>query len=174
MLVGRSPFKDNKDMMEREGRPAGSSKFTGSAEDLVRALLNPDPALRLHDWSEVKKHEFFGDVDWKAMDECKVSPPIVPDPWKVNFPIECEMEAVLMPEHHKDLPPEQKCFEGYTYDGHPESGSDMKKGSANIEEAEKGVDFQADERQTTPAAAKAPGRKESEDKSVEGVECARI
>ena len=141
MITGKRPFRDNNDTLECKGIPRSWSNASPDARDLILKLLNPNPSSRLTNWSALKCHAFFNGIDWEKLARCEVDPPIVPDANKVNFPIECEMEALLLPEDHKRLrdqvgleirtsclaafqhidlifPPPQDRFKGYTYDGH--------------------------------------------------------
>lgn len=119
MLNGRKPFSDNKKAKAVNFEPRSWKHISETARDLISRLIAANPTERLTDWTTVKKHQFFEGVDWDAIAACNIEPPIVPASDKINFPIECEMEAVLMPEIHQKLK-DQERFNGYSYDGHAE------------------------------------------------------
>ena len=57
--------------------------FSPVAQDLLKALLNRNPAYRLGSGpdaiDEIKNHEFFNGVNWKAMLAKQVPTPFVPE-----------------------------------------------------------------------------------------------
>jgi len=77
MLSGINPFKlrnksnyDKLQMIMNTDVPM-MPDFSPVAQDLLKALLNRNPAYRLGSGpdliDEIKNHEFFEGVDWKAM-----------------------------------------------------------------------------------------------------------
>jgi serine/threonine protein kinase len=85
MLVGFSPFKDNKYKLEVDTylKPIEKhKKLSAKAFDLITGLLSPDPQKRLgsslKDAEEIKEHEFFKGVNWKRMLDKKFKPPFIP------------------------------------------------------------------------------------------------
>lgn len=147
MLSGRKPFSDNAKAKEVNFEPRSWKHISHTARTLISSLIAPNPANRLTDWTALKKHQFFKGVDWEEIAACKVEPPIVPASDKINFPIECEMEAVLMPEVHQKLK-DQERFNGYSYDGHaeiPELDAHMQNHSSPTNRAMKTIDAQGED-----------------------------
>ncbi|BFZ60693.1 hypothetical protein YB2330_001735 [Saitoella coloradoensis] len=91
MLVGYPPFyADNPfGIYEKiiEGRvrfPSSSSsaQVDATSRSFILALLTPDLSRRLgtlsHGSLDVRRHPFFSALDWDAVEQCRVRPPIVP------------------------------------------------------------------------------------------------
>eukprot|EP00736_Rhodelphis_marinus_P004792 Rmarinus@m.29730 len=100
--------------------------LSDSAADLVKNLLNRDPAKRLgskDDMEDLKKHPFFKTVNWDDMMSRKLQPPFHPkklanqqdtsnfDPEFTNLPVQ-SLEA---PQKLRDV--DQVNFEGFSYVG---------------------------------------------------------
>jgi len=88
MLSGINPFKlrnksnyDKLQMIMNTDVPM-MPDFSPVAQDLLKALLNRNPAYRLGSGpdaiNEIKNHEFFKGVDWVAMLAKQVPTPFVP------------------------------------------------------------------------------------------------
>lgn len=54
------------------------SYLTPECHSLMRKLITKDPAKRLTDPAEIRAHPWFRDVDWDAIRDKRVTPPIVP------------------------------------------------------------------------------------------------
>lgn len=54
------------------------SYLTPQCHSLLRKLLTKDPAKRLTDPAEIRKHPWFKTVDWEAIEKKQVTPPILP------------------------------------------------------------------------------------------------
>ena len=88
MLTGWPPFYDKnlRKMCEQilKSELAFPSNCTASAEarDLIRGLLQRDPAARLGSRAggaeDIRRHPFFKGVDWVALEALKVEPPFKP------------------------------------------------------------------------------------------------
>lgn len=85
MLVGYSPFKENKHKLEiktyfKAIEP--HKNISKKAFDLIVRLLNTDGEQRLgasdNDAQEIKMHPFFCSVKWNDVYECKVKVPFIP------------------------------------------------------------------------------------------------
>ncbi len=84
MLAGYPPFFDDNPFGVYEkilaGRVHFPSHFNKDAKDLVRKLLAQDRTKRLGNLKggaqDVKDHPYFSDIDWEALLEKKVRPPI--------------------------------------------------------------------------------------------------
>ena len=89
-----SPFRQNggnkQEINERAMHSTVSfpSDFPADARSVVQALLTRDPSQRLGcgpgGVADVKKHAFFAPVDWDALADHKVSPPLKPFQGQVN------------------------------------------------------------------------------------------
>jgi len=90
MLEGKTPFGGEKmdemrlyqKITEFKGNLEFPSHFSPEAADLISKLLTPEPLQRLgsgpHGIETVKKHAWFGKVDWaKVMDGALLFPPAV-------------------------------------------------------------------------------------------------
>ena len=101
-FTGHTPFRDakgkgkakpSKDEISRR-TTAGLIEFPPNmpslAQDLITQLLNVDPTQRLgsaappHGAADIRAHKWFADVDWQALMDHKVRPPIQPTHGMVN------------------------------------------------------------------------------------------
>ena len=87
MLTGSPPYFDlnQKKMFQKiqSGKLKIPEFVSGTARDLLTGLLEKDPDLRLGSGQgaeEIKNHEFFGGIDWEAVKNKKLSPPVPPVP----------------------------------------------------------------------------------------------
>lgn len=86
MTTGLPPFySENTNLMYKKilhNTLTFPENFSLPAQSLVRGFLNRDPRLRLgggpEDAEEVKRHEFFRDVDWSRLWKKSVVPPFKP------------------------------------------------------------------------------------------------
>lgn len=82
LLTGNPPFQsDNTERlfrMIRNARPWFPPELSAPARSLIEALLRVDPDRR-PTAEQVKRHAFFRDVDWDAVVQRQLTPPIVPD-----------------------------------------------------------------------------------------------
>jgi serine/threonine protein kinase len=98
LLTGWPPFYDRdfhrmceKILYRPLNFPAQKYNLTRGAEDLIRSLLQRDPAKRLHfqpgvdlvepgpkDKQCLQKHVFFEGMEWERLMQCAVEPPFVP------------------------------------------------------------------------------------------------
>ncbi|SPQ99994.1 Protein kinase domain-containing protein [Plasmodiophora brassicae] len=131
MLAGVRPFDDNTHTLKCNCVPRSWKHVPQDAQDLITKLLDPNPAKRLCDWRAVKNHAFFRECDWAKLARCEGDGPFVPDPDIANFPIECNAEALLMPEPDKPIK-DQTIFQGYTYEGHKKQALDVPAGGKAI------------------------------------------
>eukprot|EP00052_Salpingoeca_macrocollata_P023058 m.201937 g.201937 ORF g.201937 m.201937 type:complete len:774 (-) comp21945_c0_seq2:103-2424(-) len=62
------------------------SHFSASAIDLISKLLDRDPIRRLgaKGANDIRQHEWFAAIDWQALVDHKVPPPITPSQGQVN------------------------------------------------------------------------------------------
>jgi len=85
--------------------------------NLITRLLHPDPKQRYTTFEQISKHPWFADIDWLALYEGRVPPPIEP-PGRdsVNFSGAVALEAVLNKTPPKPIPESLQCvFEGFEY-----------------------------------------------------------
>jgi len=86
MMTGRLPFYSrdqtklfNAIMKDKLHLPNGMS---ASAKSILTGLLSKDPAKRLgsgpSDVQELKEHQFFQAIDWRALEEKRITPPFKP------------------------------------------------------------------------------------------------
>ncbi|KAI9492227.1 kinase-like domain-containing protein [Zychaea mexicana] len=86
MLTGSPPFKGNNRQKTIDGimskKPAMPYYFTNEAKSLLTGLLRKNPHVRLgakpKGADAIRKHRFFRKIDWKALSERHMDPPIVP------------------------------------------------------------------------------------------------
>ncbi|KAF0310031.1 G protein-coupled receptor kinase 5 [Amphibalanus amphitrite] len=97
MIEGQAPFRARKEAVKREevdrrvkqDQEKYSSKFSDVARSLCQLLLQKRPEERLgcqqgrFGAEEVKKHEFFKNINWKRLRAGMCDPPFVPDPHAV-------------------------------------------------------------------------------------------
>ena len=81
MLVGTSPFTSherNISQIEKlilTNKPAFPSILSKEAVDLIKCLLELNPKKRIQ-VEELKKHEFFREINWDDLKNLKIKPPI--------------------------------------------------------------------------------------------------
>ncbi len=85
MLVGFSPFKENKRKLDIKvyGKPlVRHQKFSERAFSLIQSLLQIDPAKRIGssvtDSEEIKNHPFFENINWANVYNKSISPKFKP------------------------------------------------------------------------------------------------
>lgn len=87
MLTGQPPFYCNQGREQlydsiKFGEVVFPSWLRGQARDLIQKLLHKSPAQRLggspEDSAEVKRHEWFSDIDWDALYQRRIDPPFKP------------------------------------------------------------------------------------------------
>ncbi|XP_043230720.1 G protein-coupled receptor kinase 2-like isoform X1 [Amphibalanus amphitrite] len=97
MIEGQAPFRARKEAVKREevdrrvkqDQEKYSSKFSDVARSLCQLLLQKRPEERLgcqqgrFGAEEVKKHEFFKNINWKRLRAGMCDPPFIPDPHAV-------------------------------------------------------------------------------------------
>ena len=52
--------------------------MTPEAKDIISMLLIRDPAKRLANPEEIRKHPFFKGIDWDLLFQKKITPPFIP------------------------------------------------------------------------------------------------
>ncbi|WUR04165.1 cAMP-dependent protein kinase catalytic subunit [Vairimorpha necatrix] len=82
MLVGYTPFNNESyDLTKRAilNQDFSFPEFVDvNSRDLIRKILEKDSTKRIN-FSEMKKHPFFGDVDWDAVHKQTLEPPFLFD-----------------------------------------------------------------------------------------------
>ncbi|CAJ0931138.1 unnamed protein product, partial [Ranitomeya imitator] len=58
--------------------PALFHPSSSDAEDLIRELLQKDPAKRLGVHRNIRAHPFFQDIDWVSVEALQMPPPHIP------------------------------------------------------------------------------------------------
>lgn len=126
LLTGKLVFKDvaeeqgeHPDKMTLEHEPEYPDYMSEDAIDFCKRLLEKNPAKRMGrgGLSELKKHPWFADIDWKKMEKKEIPPPLVPCSDSVNAADaadigdfdEEEVENVILDE--KD----QKAYKSWDY-----------------------------------------------------------
>ncbi|KAI5154739.1 RAC serine/threonine-protein kinase, partial [Enteropsectra breve] len=69
---------------------------TQEAKDLVMRLLEKDPKKRLCSIEEIKSHDWFVEVNWLEVFECKKSPEFCPGDSSENFAVESNDEQLAL------------------------------------------------------------------------------
>jgi len=132
MLAGLPPFfsEDVSEMYQNivNGKIVFPPHINGVTRDIIKKFLEQDPSQRLGsgpDGSEqVKKHSYFADVNWCALEKKEVVPPYKP---KVNgemdfsqidpaFTSEKAVDSVV----ERSLLCDENQFDGFTYVGFSE------------------------------------------------------
>lgn len=119
MMSGKLPFYNQDHEIMFENILVEEVRFprqiSVEARDLLGGLLVKDPAKRLgggaDDAKEIMAHTFFSSIDWKDLEEKKITPPFKPqvmsDTDTRNFDIEFTGESVeLTPPDDADQPSE--------------------------------------------------------------------
>ena len=124
MLTGLPPFysQDVQQMYSKIMNEALNIPDTVSpnAADLLRKLLERDPAKRMCNPADIKKHAFFKGIDWEKLLLFEVEPPYKPP---VKDSLSTNMIDPSFTQEKPDLEAEgtagssqfAKNFEGFTY-----------------------------------------------------------
>ena len=56
-----------------------AQNITPDGQDLIEKMLVKDPEKRLHKLEDIKKHDFFSEIDWEKMEKKKMEVPWKPD-----------------------------------------------------------------------------------------------
>jgi len=136
MLTGLPPFytRDRDKLFERirRGDLPYPDYMTAVAKGLLESLLKGDPSKRLGggptDGDEVKRHHFFGGIDWIALEQRRVAPPFRPNISQDTDVQYFDKEFVDLPVVNSEvggdhLLRDANHFEGFTY----EQESNFKK-----------------------------------------------
>lgn len=128
MVLGQSPFKgaDDTEIFEAilEDELLFPPTLPRTTVSILQKLLTRDPVFRLggssRDASEVKEHQYFYGVDWKAHLECRVTPPYIPrkrDPTDVsNFDKEfTSLPPTITPANSVLSSAQQKLFKDFDF-----------------------------------------------------------
>ncbi|XP_075073348.1 ribosomal protein S6 kinase beta-2 isoform X2 [Mixophyes fleayi] len=87
MLTGSPPFTGNnrKKIIDKilKGKPSFPPYLTPDACDLLKKLLKKNPTQRLGsgeaDVADIQKHQFFRQIHWEELLQCKIEPPYKPN-----------------------------------------------------------------------------------------------
>lgn len=89
---------------------------TPAAKDLLRQLLDRNPAKRLQSVVTFKAHPFFADINWEDLYAKKIKPPFVPDrDSKKNFDVEFTSQKAKLSMHESQQG--HTNIAGFTYQG---------------------------------------------------------
>jgi len=66
-----------------------------AVQNLLKELLQIDPAKRLKDITKIKQHEFFANVDWDKIKEKQVTPPHSPGRKEKVSPADSEVQILF-------------------------------------------------------------------------------
>lgn len=136
MLTGLPPFYDDnipkmyKKILQDELK--FPEVFDSDAKDLLIKLLDRDPKKRLGGKSgseEIKKHQFFNNIDWKRLNNKGYTPLFKPpvsgafdtDNFDSEFTNEVAWDSVVNDRLSRSM---QKQFEGWTYVGESRFNTD--------------------------------------------------
>jgi len=81
-----------------------SARCSEDGLDVLRRLIERDPKQRLgcrpdgQGLEDIKRHPWFKDTDWDALENKEVEPPFVPDMRQANFDVSHELDEFLMVE----------------------------------------------------------------------------
>jgi len=125
MLSGAPPFYSRdrnqmfKNILEKPVEMKGY--FSSEASSLLSALLVVQPAKRLSNPLEIKKHEFFRGVDWQKLAKKQLKPPFKPNVSNVKdlkyFDKMFTEESINETPMIKNMPGAAgNTFQGFTYD----------------------------------------------------------
>ncbi|XP_066457728.1 protein kinase C delta type-like [Eleutherodactylus coqui] len=101
--------------------------ISSGIKNIVKQLLQKDPARRLGVNGDIRKHKFFRRIDWVQVEALKVTPPYTPEPSNPNhrprpFHVDkLEAAEVRAPISAQD----QALFEGFSFDNLETSGAVM-------------------------------------------------
>jgi len=126
MLTGLPPFYDTDVQVMYTNKMTKileiPSNMDQSARDIISRFLDKNPETRLKTADDVKKHPFFGGIDWQGLMNKTVNPPYIPnvkskdsvDMIDVNFTnMNVKVELGDVPQRGPDV----HKFEGFTYIG---------------------------------------------------------
>lgn len=125
MMVGKPPFtgKSHAVIVDKIKRSKPNLPFYLSldAKDLLRKLLQKDPAKRLAvdaQWKLFQEHRFFRKIEWHKVEMQLATPPIVPVITSLELAENFSLEFTGMKISNYDLAPGQTAdtvFQGFSY-----------------------------------------------------------
>ncbi|KAF8318194.1 Pkinase-domain-containing protein [Clavulina sp. PMI_390] len=132
-LTGLPPFYDKNTNTMYQKILSDPLKFPSNmpstAKSIITELLQRDPTKRLgaSGAEEIKRHMFFGSIDWPKLMAKKIQPPFKPSVtdnidvsnFDVEFTSENPTSSVITDSNLSQTV--QRHFVGFTYDGHEES-----------------------------------------------------
>lgn len=90
MLIGQSPFhgRDEEELFQsiRTDNPIYPRWLTKDSKDILVKLFVREPEERLGIKGDIRKHSFFSDINWKAVEQRQVAPPFKPT---ITSPSDC-------------------------------------------------------------------------------------
>jgi G protein-coupled receptor kinase len=98
---------------------AFSDRISPAARDFISGLLTVDLKQRLGykkigwDWEKVKRHPFFQGVDWNAIANKQIKPPVQPDTERANCPGDHDLEGRTAP--HRIIASFVACISAYFF-----------------------------------------------------------
>ncbi|KAJ3004548.1 UNVERIFIED_CONTAM: camp-dependent protein kinase catalytic subunit [Siphonaria sp. JEL0065] len=117
MIAGHPPFYDDDHFKLYEKilacKPKFPSHFDPNAKDLVKKILTTDLTKRFgilkNGVEDIKRHAWFADLDWQALEDCKIPAPYLPPIGREGdcsnfdtYPEDHEPYGVPGPDPHKD------------------------------------------------------------------------
>ncbi|XP_077123634.1 protein kinase C delta type-like [Ranitomeya variabilis] len=98
--------------------PALFDPSSSDAEDLIRELLQKDPAKRLGVHRNIRAHPFFQDIDWVSVEALQMPPPHIPGPSKPHHRLKKfhlgKLEAAEATK--SSIPPDKQAkFRGFSF-----------------------------------------------------------
>ena len=131
MLTGKLPFKfnDNSQLNPEiyKKNIIFPSWMDETAKDLIIKLLNNDPYLRIgngvNGCEDIKKHEFFKDINWNDVLNKKLKPPFIPkveDETDIKYFEKSLMESPIFSQNSELLVNDEENededkYEGFTF-----------------------------------------------------------
>ncbi|KAI8616523.1 camp-dependent protein kinase A [Chytriomyces sp. MP71] len=118
MLAGHPPFYDDDPFKLYEKilacKPKFPSHFDPHGKDLIKKILTTDLTKRYGNLKggidDIKRHPWFNEIDWQAMEDCKITAPYIPSISKDGdashfdvYPEDHEPYGLPGPDPHKDM-----------------------------------------------------------------------
>jgi len=128
LLRGTRPFKDNKEIQTLKCVPSTFKGVSADAKDLILKLMAPDVKDRIgcgsEMWDEVKRHPFYKGIDWEKLSKYELKPPFQPDVERANFPVDYELEDLLLSTKKEPVTDaQQEMFKGFEYNAYATTDS---------------------------------------------------
>lgn len=97
--------------------PTLFDETSSGAKNIIKKLLEKDPARRLGVNGNIRGHHFFKRIDWDAVEALKMAPPYIPEPTELHPRFRAfKLDKIETAEAKLSISPEdQAAFRGFSF-----------------------------------------------------------